>query len=193
MASPTSKHLDSVHDDPTLIHTILQANLPEHEKSYGRLIDEISTVLGAALETTATTLRLIMYYVYTDPEILARLRTELSNAAQNSDNQQGLPLKVLEQLPYLTAVLTEGLRLSPGLATRMARIALDRDLVYDKWVIPAGTPVSMTTLLLHMDEKTYPNPSAFEPERWMHGEKKTGAAGVYAPFARGTRNCLGMQ
>lgn len=32
----------------------------------------------------------------------------------------------------------EGLRLSAGAATRMARIAPERDISYESWLIPAG-------------------------------------------------------
>lgn len=82
----------------------------------------------------------------------------------------------------------------------MARIT-DKDLWYDesgnkKWKIPAGTPVGMTTILMHLDEKVYPDPLRFDPQRWIDGEGKAGghALGRYfAPFSRGTRICLGMQ
>jgi cytochrome P450 len=178
---------------PTLIHTILRSNLPPEEKTFGRLSDELSTVLGAALETTAQTLRVALYYVYSNRSILDHLRAELATATQDSSMSQAISLKTLEQLPYLTAVLTESLRLSPGAATRLARIAPDRPLIYDKWTIPAGTPIGMTTLLLHTDEHVYPDAQGFHPERWMDAHKRKKADGVFAPFSRGTRNCIGMQ
>jgi cytochrome P450 len=138
---------------PTLVHSILQSNLPSSEKSFDSINDEVSTVLGAALETTAQTLRVVFYHVYSNPSVLHRLRGEVATAAKTSGGQQQITLKVLEQLPYLTSVIMEGLRLSPGLATRMARIAPDRPLVYDSWTVPAGTPIGMTTLLMHTDER----------------------------------------
>jgi len=185
--------LDAEDAPPTLVHSILQSSLPPSEKSFDRINDEVSTVLGAALETTAQTLRVVLYYIYSDPSMLHRLRAEVVNAAKDAEVGKGVPLKVLEQLPFLTAVLMEGLRLSPGLATRLARIAPDRELVYDRWTIPAGTPVGMTMLLMHTDERVYPDPHAFKPERWMDAEKRRKADGVFAPFSRGTRICLGMQ
>jgi cytochrome P450 len=74
----------------------------------------------------------------------------------------------------------------------MARIAPDRELVYDKWTIPAGTRVGMTMLLMHLDENLYPDPKKFDPERWMDMESRKEAVKTYAPFSRGTRICLGM-
>ena len=107
--------------------------------------------------------------------------------------QPEFDLASLENLPYLTTVLMEGLRLSPGVATRAQRIAPDRDLVYNRQVIPAGTPVGMSTLLMHTDPDTYPDPRRFDPERCMGMDVRRRAGKAYAPFGRGTRMCLGMQ
>ncbi|KAF2280231.1 cytochrome P450 [Westerdykella ornata] len=189
ISSHVSKELDAS-EDRTLIHCISRSHLPLKEKSFDRINDEVSTIMGAALETTAQTLRVILYYIYTDKEILHKLRAELSSASLTQAD--GLYLRELEQLPYLTAVLMEGLRLSPGLATRMARIAPDRSIYYEQWKIPAGTPVGMTTLLIHTDERAYSQPKRFDPERWMDPNARKKADKTFAPFSRGTRICLGM-
>ncbi|KAK2592328.1 hypothetical protein QQS21_009986 [Conoideocrella luteorostrata] len=178
----------------SLVHDILNSSLPPAEKTISRLNDEISNITGASFETTANTLRLVLYYVYSDAQILWRLRSEIATAKQSScvANAVDMNVSALEQLPYLTAVLMEGLRLSPGIATRMARVAPKQILVYDKWQIPAGTPVGMTSLLIHMDEELYPEPKKFEPDRWMDKEVRMRANKTYSPFSRGTRVCLGM-
>ncbi|CAG8974514.1 hypothetical protein HYALB_00009049 [Hymenoscyphus albidus] len=69
----------------------------------------------------------------------------------------------------------------------------DKDLFYNKWRIPAGTPVGMTTLLMHTDAKLYPNRMFFNPDRWMGVEPNLWKASdaKFAPFSRGTRMCLG--
>lgn len=174
----------------TLIHEIMKSKLPDSDKSFTRIYDEVSTVLGAAFETTASTMRLIFFHLYSRPEILQRLREEIGSA--KVEDSREVDLRTLEKLPYLTSVLMEGLRLSPGISTRMARIA-DRDLVYDKWIIPAGTPVGMTTILLHLDETMYPDPKAFNPDRWLEPDPWTIGSRVFAPFSKGSRICLGMQ
>lgn len=149
---------------------------------------------GAGFETTASLLRLVIYNVFSNTDILTRLRAELTEAAARSSSPDGsIPLQTFEQLPYLTAVLMEGMRLSPAIASRSQRIAPDRDLIYGKYHIPAGTPVGMTVLLMHTDERLYPDPHRFQPERWVDPEARKKAEKTYAPFSRGTRICLGMQ
>lgn len=107
-------------------------------------------------------------------------------------NDEKLEVKKLEQFPYLTSVIMEGMRLSPAIGSRMARIAPDRDLFYGNFRIPAGTPVGMTIILMHTDETLYPAPLSFNPDRWMDLEERKKMEKTYAPFSRGTRMCLGM-
>ncbi|KAJ3552166.1 hypothetical protein NPX13_g11177 [Xylaria arbuscula] len=205
----------------TIVHEILSSKLPPQDKRFQRVFEDVTSVSGAGFETTGSALRLICFHIFSNARILSNLRRELKSAGvehvesptnpnsnpnpNDNDNNLNntspiLPLKTLEKLPYLTATITEGLRLSPGVATRMARIAPDRDIVYrhsgndrSSYRIPAGTPVGMTTLLLHTDEEIYPDPLSFNPERWINEKRKPeGETPLYAPFSRGTRVCLGM-
>lgn len=148
--------------------------------------------MAAGFETTGSVLRLIFLHVYSSPEILGRLRAELISAAIPSD-PSAVEVSKLKQLPYMTAILMECIRLSPATSSRMQRFAPDRDLVYESWRIPAGTPVGMTLLLLHEDESLFPEPKRFLPERWVIPEARKKAEKTYAPFSRGTTVCLGMQ
>ncbi|KAK8087643.1 hypothetical protein PG997_002604 [Apiospora hydei] len=186
LAAATSSSPDSTVRN-TMIYEIVHSNLPPQEKTLDRILQEVASATGAGFETTAAALRLILFHVYTSTEILQHLRQEL--APITSDPSGFLPLKELEQLPYLTAVIMEGMRLSPAIATRAARIT-DKDLHYQQWLIPAGTPVGMTTYLMHIDETLYPEPMRFVLDRWI-GPKRASEA-TYAPFSRGTRMCLGM-
>jgi cytochrome P450 len=148
--------------------------------------------MAAGFETTASVLRLVFFHVFSNPEILSRLRAELISASIPS-GYDAIDASKLEKLPYLTSVIKEGMRLSPAISARMQRIAPDRDIIYGSWRIPAGTPVAMTTVLMREDETLYPEPKRFNPERWMDLEKRKKAEKTCAPFSRGTRVCLGMQ
>ncbi|KAF4633285.1 hypothetical protein G7Y89_g4836 [Cudoniella acicularis] len=171
LASAASSSAPDEKAPRTIVHEMLDSGLPPAEKTFARVFDDVATVTGAGFETTASVLRLIIFHVFSNPETLQRLRSELASAtAQYSDPVE---LKTLEQLPYLTSVLMEGMRLSPAIASRMARIAPDRELIYGKWRIPAGTPVGMTTLLMHTDEALYPDPMHFNPDRWMDLDVQT--------------------
>ncbi|KAK8097417.1 trichodiene oxygenase [Apiospora sp. TS-2023a] len=189
--SPSATVSDTVRD--TMVYEIAHSSLPPADKTLDRVMQEVGPTLGAGYETTANTLRLIFFHVYSDAEILRRLREELASVSVGSGSRPNEPasLKQLEHLPYLTAVLTEGMRLSPGIATRAARIT-DKDLLDNKWRIPAGTPVGMTAYFMHTDESIYPEPMRFNPDRWLGAKDVAADTKFYAPFSRGTRMCLGM-
>lgn len=172
----------------TIIHEMLDSNLPPAEKAFQRVFDDVVTTSSAGFETVASVLRLVVYHIFSNDDILQRLRAEIDSAVGPGP----LELKKIERLPFLTSVLMEGLRLSPALASRMARIAPEMDIVYGTWRIPAGTPVGMTTILMHTDENLYPDPMRFNPDRWMDPDARKRSEKTYAPFSRGTRSCLGM-
>lgn len=105
-----------------------------------------------------------------------------------------------EKLPYLSAVIKEGLRLSYGVSMRTARIATEEDLVYRgewnkknvEYVIPRGYAIGMSTVITHHDETIFPDSHKFLPERWLDAENKLRKEleKGFMPFARGSRACL---
>ncbi|KAI4170325.1 MAG: hypothetical protein LQ343_005078 [Gyalolechia ehrenbergii] len=100
------------------------------------------------------------------------------------------PLPDLEQLPYLTAVVLEGLRLGNVSAFRLLRAHPDTALNYGHLTIPAGTTVSMTPLHVHENPKIFPEPCVFRPERWLVPAQQ-GLRRYLVAFAKGKRACLG--
>ena len=116
---------------------------------------------------------------------MARLRSELRTVPETASWPE------LEQLPYLSAVIAEGNRLSFGVTARVCRIAPDEALQYKSHVIPAGTPVSMTTLCAHTDERIFPRPWIFDPDRWL-GQEGTERRKYQMAFNKGGRSCIGI-
>ncbi|KAL3422375.1 cytochrome p450 family protein [Phlyctema vagabunda] len=180
-------------EHPTIFHELLASNLPAQEKSLNRLGDEAQLFIGAGLETTAWALTTISYHLIDNPRILARLRAELEEAIP--DPTAELDSLSLEQLPYLSACIQEGIRLSYGVSSRNPRVSPDKPTKYKDWTIPAGTPVSMTIIDVHHDEEIYPNSRLYIPERWLDNPKTNDGLSLsryYVAFGKGARSCLGV-
>jgi cytochrome P450 len=141
--------------------------------------------------TTSWTLSLAMYYLLTTPSILQKLKTELDTAIPNPSKSP--PLATVDNLPYLTAVVQEAIRLGYGGSGRITNIAPDETMTLKsggkEWIIPAGTPTSMTIMLLHHDENIFPDSRAFRPERWLENPRLD--KHLYS-FGKGTRQCVGI-
>ena len=140
----------------------------------------------------AQTLSNLTFHLLANPPIFKKLREELT-AALPSINAHPTSTQ-LEQLPYLSAIIQEGLRLHPGSTMRMQRISPDEPLIYrdpatkQEWVIPAGTSVSMDPLSISMNPKIFPEPRRFWPERWIGN---SGLEKYLLTFSKGTRMCVG--
>ncbi|OTA56421.1 cytochrome P450 [Hypoxylon sp. EC38] len=195
-----------VHERQTVFGELLKSDLPPQEKSLGRLTGEASAVLSGGTETTSWTLSILTYYLLTQPRIFTKLTDELRAAVPDPQNLP--PWTSLEQLPYLSAVIQESLRLSYGITGRSARVATEEDLVYRgqwtppgsmesvkmEYVIPRGFAVGMSNGLTHHDETVFPNSHSFIPERWLddNGKRRKDLDRYLQSFGKGTRICLGM-
>lgn len=176
--------------DPRL--TVLQnPETPSSEKSIQRLQEEGQLFVGAGQITTAETLAITIYYLLTNKDKFQTLQDELVTAMPNPES---LPSWTeLEQLPYLSAVILEGLRMTVPVLHRLQRIAPDETLVYKQWKIPPGTPVSMSMLFVLRDKDIFPDPEKFIPERWLEEKDRRRLDPYQVAFGKGSRICVGMQ
>lgn len=138
----------------------------------------------------AHTLRLITYHVLASPSIHQKLIAELDLIAPS--RMTPVPLVKLEKLPYLSAVILEGLRLAYGVSHRLGRASPDVALKFHGQIIPAGTTVTMSSVLIHDNPDIYPEPSVFNPDRWLAEDSQKHLHRYLVPFGKGTRMCAGM-
>lgn len=176
------------YDHPTFFHDVLDSDLPPREKGPERLAQEIQGIIGAGSETVAKTLSWLTYYLLANPDKLDKLLEELNRL----DPDHTATLSDFEKMPYLTSVMLEGLRLSYGVSTRLQRIAPDRNLQYREWSIPAGTPVGMTSVMMHHNEDIFPDSHSFIPERWMDDKQRKYLDKYFVAFSKGSRQCVGI-
>ncbi|MCJ1252144.1 hypothetical protein MMC30_009382 [Trapelia coarctata] len=123
--------------------------LPLKEKSLDRLMHEglllvaagaswivrtttVQLTVPTGSEATAKSLYVTHYHLLANPDILNKLRAELKTLPQTTSWAE------LEQLPYLTAVITEGNRLVFGLTMRNCRTFPTETLHYGSYVLPPG-------------------------------------------------------
>jgi len=146
-----SRDLPTKTSHPTLFHELLQGNVPASEKSVNRLVQEAQIIVSAGTETTAWCLSVITFHLLSNPAVLDRLRKELEAAIPDPDII--VPVEKLEQLPYLTACIQEGLRLSYGLRTRLPRVSPVDIMVFSDgkkdWHIPPGVRLNQPNQFLH--------------------------------------------
>ncbi|KAI0533596.1 cytochrome P450 [Xylaria digitata] len=180
--------------NPTLFHDILSSGLSKQDLDLQRLTEESISVNGAGQETVTWTLSVIAFHVLDKPDIQARLKAELVEAMP--DPRQILPWEDLEKLPYLMAVISEGLRLSYGQVQRLPRVNRLGAWRYGDTEIPPGVIVGMDAYHMHTNETIFPDALEFKPERWLGDPKPPGRvhplSHYLVPFSKGSRACIGI-
>lgn len=105
----------------TVFHRLLNSDLPPNEKSFDRPWQEGSSLMGAGTETVANLQTYILVQLHYDQALMAKLHSELAEAMPG--DAPLLPWAKLENLPYLSAVISEGLRMAVSVVNRVLRLA----------------------------------------------------------------------
>jgi cytochrome P450 len=151
--------LDAVHEDGSPM-------------SPQELRDELLTALVAGHETTASQLAWAFERLAREPAVVARLVDEI-DAGSSED--------------YLTATVHEILRLRPVLPNAEPRLT-KRTVRIGGVEYPPGVSLLASVYLVHHDPEIYPEPYAFQPERFLGVSPGTY---TWIPFGGGRRRCLG--
>jgi cytochrome P450 len=176
----------------TIFQTVLDSPLPASEKTVDRITDEAFVMVVAGGETTARALTNAVFHLLANPSWLAKVRAELD--AVMPDPSKIASHAELEACPALSAAIKETLRISSPVTNRVQVLDPEQTLVFGEWVVPVGTPVSMSVPAIHLDPELYPEPHVFDPGRFIgEGEAARRANQFYMPFHRGTRNCVGQK
>ena len=151
-----------------------------------QLRDEATTLFVAGHETTSNALTWAWYALSQHPDAESRMHAELDTVLRGRRPTAA----DLARLPYTRAVLAESMRLYPPV-WGMGRRALTAHTLagYD---IPRGSLVVVSPFITQRDERFFPDPESFYPERWLD-DKSDRPRFSYFPFGGGARQCIGEQ
>jgi cytochrome P450 len=156
-----------------ILSMLLSATTEDGETlSDSELRDELVTLLLAGFETTANSLAWTWERLLRTPDAHETLIRAVRSGKQASE--------------VVEATITEGMRCRPVVPIIGRRVVVPWRL--GEYVLPAGSAISISILLLHHREDLYLEPFAFRPERWL--DRKPGTY-EWIPFGGGTRRCLG--
>ncbi|KAK3689587.1 cytochrome P450 [Podospora appendiculata] len=160
------------------------------------------TQISAGADPTATVQRAIIYHLIRNPPVHDKLRAEL-DAARLPFPASYHETRNSSKLPYLEAVIKEGLRIHPPVGMCLERVVPSPGLeLPDGRFIPAGTTVGMNPWVVTRDRQVYgPDADVFRPDRWLRrdGERADGFAERLRRmdelntfvWGGGNRTCLG--
>jgi cytochrome P450 family 110 len=159
-------------NDKSLLRSVLAHDLESHD-----LYDQLRTMVVAGHDTTAGALMWALYHIHREPEIRDRVIAELDGLADP---------KSLPELPYLTAVVSEALRMHPAVPIVLRR--LTAEVKVDGNAFSPGDVVGIGVPSVHFDPAIWPDPHRFDPDRFLN---KSPTPFEYLPFGGGFRRCPG--
>ncbi|GAB1317881.1 Pisatin demethylase [Madurella fahalii] len=161
------------------------ASFVRHGLAGDELRTEIVVQLVAGSDTTAGALRAIMLYIMATPHVVAKLRKEIDVAVRSGKVPESgagiISLATAKQLPYLQAVIREGLRVYPPVRNLLPKdippggdtVMVDGKPVF----LPGGADIGVSVLAMHRNKRLFGDDAdLFRPERWFEADPNRLAA-----------------
>ena len=153
-----------------------------------QLLRSLSDIHLAGFDTITSALNWALMFLADNPETQTK-------AQKNIDNVLGVNLPRLtdrSKLPYVEAAILETLRL--GVIVPMSGPqAATHDVKFQGYIIPKETTVLLNTYDVCYDDKLWPSPTKFDPERFLtkSGDMDTTKTESILVFGIGRRKCVG--
>ncbi|CAJ1060173.1 uncharacterized protein LOC121511702 [Xyrichtys novacula] len=141
----------------------------------------------AGTETTSTTLLWALVFLINNPDIQAKVQTEIDTVI----GQSRLPTMAdRPNLPYTDAVIHEIQRYGNIVPLSGIRVAT-KDTTLGGYFIPKGTTLKPILTSILFDKTEWETPDSFNPEHLLNSEGKFVRREAFVPFSAGKRVCLG--
>ncbi|KAF7558022.1 hypothetical protein G7046_g5928 [Stylonectria norvegica] len=142
-------------------------------------------VYGGGADTTVSTLSSFVLAMLLFPEAQKHAQTEIDSVV----GMERLPkFEDRDRLPYVNALVKETLRWLPVVPIGTAHM-VEEELEYAGYVIPKGAYLLPSIWWLLHDPQTHPNPSVFDPNRFLLPRNEPDPANHV--FGYGRRICPG--
>lgn len=153
---------------PDMLGSFIRHGLDQEEASGEALLQVV-----AGSDTSASTIRIVMLHLLANPPTYNRLQAEIDGAIASGKISSPIKDSEARQLPYLQAVIKEGLRILPPAGGAFFKEVPPGGDVIDGKFIPGGTQIATSPLAIHHSKKTFGDDAeVYRPERWIEADEE---------------------
>lgn len=169
--------------------------LARDEARQSAILDEISVMLLAGHETTASVLSWLLWELAdmpNDQDTIGRLIRE-QNTGDSDSIHAGRGTQQDRAQRWLSALIQESLRLYPPIAFLLRETK--QEVVFRAKRIPADSFVVVSPWTIQRHRRLWQDPDRFDPSRWLAAEPPPAMANrmAFIPFGQGPRVCPGKR
>merc|ERR1711892_1052709 len=176
----------------SFLDTLMQA-MEKGEIDMNGCCEEVDTFMFEGHDTTSAAMTWSLQEIGNDPAVLAKCLDEVDHVFGDSDRPASID--DLNNLKYVDACIKEALRKYPSVPIFARELDEDQAVKIDgtDYFLRKGSFFVFPDYFLHRDQKHWPNPEQFMPERFLDGNADRRYAYSYTPFSAGSRNCIGQK
>jgi cytochrome P450 len=170
-----------------LVARLLEARDPETGEGLDlqEILEQALVFLLAGYDTTSTALAFTLHELGAQPDLQEAVRAEIADVV---GTRTPTP-EDASQLELTRRCLLEALRLHPP-AYITSRTSTE-DTTLAGYAIPRGAVLTTIFAALHRNERYWPDPDRFDPDRFLPAAVKERDRYAYLPFGGGPRSCIG--
>jgi C-22 sterol desaturase len=149
----------------------------------------VFTFLFASQDATSSASTWLFQIMADRPDLLAKVREE-NLRLRGGDKNVPFSMDLLESMTYTRAIVKETLRYRPPVI--MVPYLVKKDFpVTEGYTVKKGSMIIPSVWPATHDPEAYPNPDAFDPERWITGDAEKQVKN-WLVFGTGPHYCLGQ-
>ncbi|KAF8783291.1 cytochrome P450 4V2-like [Argiope bruennichi] len=171
--------------DLLLEHHIKTKSLTEED-----IREEVDTFAFEGHDTTSMGISWALYLIGLHKDVQEKVHEELDSIF-GDDTERHATTEDIKDMKYLDCVLKESQRIYPSVPIIARQINEDTNIC--GYPIPKGTSCLVYIYNLHRDERWFPDPEKFDPDRFLPENSANRHPFAYIPFSAGPRNCIGQR